>query len=178
VGIGSVPNDELAREAGLEVGNGILVNAFCQTSDPAILAVGDVALHANPTFGNQWRLESWKNAEDQARVAAAFICGSPQPYDEVPWFWTDQYDLNLQIAGVPGDGLPALERGTLGTRGYLAYFLSGGRLRGAFGIGCGRDIRVARELIKAGGAIDLAELAAKGFVARAAPAFAPEGTLS
>ena len=134
-----------------------------------------MASHAKPTFGTRWRLESWKNAEDQARVAAAFICGSPLPYDEVPWFWTDQYGLNLQIAGVLGDALPSLERGGIGTSGYLAYFLCEGRLRGAFGIGCGRDIRVAREMIKAGGRIDTAELARKGFVARAPVAFVQEG---
>lgn len=165
VGIGGVPNDGLAREAGLEVDNGVLVNEFGQTSDPDIFAVGDIASHVNPIFETRWRLESWKNAEDQAGVVASFICGNPAPYNEAPWFWTDQHDQNIQIAGIPGDTAPSLERGVVGIRGYLAYFLDRDRLRGAIGIGCGRDIRIARELIKAGGRIDVADLCRKGFVA-------------
>lgn len=164
VGIGGVPNDGLARAAGLEVGDGIVVNEYGQTNDPVIYAVGDVAFHINPIFATRWRLESWKNAEDQAAVAAAHICGNPIPYHEVPWFWTDQYDINIQVAGVPGAAAPSLVRGAVGERGYLAYFLDNDRLRGAIGIGCGRDIRIARESIKAGGRIDFDDLRKKGFV--------------
>jgi 3-phenylpropionate/trans-cinnamate dioxygenase ferredoxin reductase component len=169
VGIGGVPNDELARNAGLEVEDGIVVNEFCQTSDPRILAVGDVASHVNGIFGKRWRLESWKNAEDQAAIAASFICGNPEPYNEVPWFWTDQYDWNIQVAGVPANGSRLLSRGVIGERGYLAYFLDGDLLRGAIGIGCGRDIRVAREVIKGGGKVASAELRLKGFVGSREP---------
>lgn len=165
VGIGGAPNDQLAREAGLDVDNGIVINEFGQTSDPDIFAVGDVALHQNRLFDRRWRLESWKNAEDQGGIVAAYICGSPAPYDEVPWFWTDQYDLNIQVAGIPGDREPAYERGRPGDRAYLAYFTEDERLVGAIGIGCGRDIRIARETIKAGGRLDPAELARKGFAA-------------
>jgi 3-phenylpropionate/trans-cinnamate dioxygenase ferredoxin reductase component len=165
VGIGGTPNDQLARDAGLNVDNGIVVNEFGQTSDPDIFAAGDVASHENRLFGKRWRLESWKNAEDQGGIVAAHICGSPAPYDEVPWFWTDQYDLNIQVAGIPGDREPAYERGRPGDRAYLAYFTEGERLIGAIGIACGRDIRIARETIKAGGRLDAAELARKGFAA-------------
>lgn len=166
VGIGGVPNDALAAEAGLDVSDGIVVNEYCQTSDPVIFAVGDVARHYNPFFETHWRLESWKNAEDQADVAASYICGDLAPYAEVPWFWTDQYDLNIQVAGMPGAGAPAWERGRIGERGYLAYFASGGRLRGAVGIGCGRDIRLARETIRTGGRLDIDDLRARGFASR------------
>jgi 3-phenylpropionate/trans-cinnamate dioxygenase ferredoxin reductase subunit len=163
VGIGGTPNDQLARDASLNVDNGIVVNEFGQTNDPDIFAAGDVASHENRLFGRRWRLESWKNAEDQGGIVAAHICGSPAPYDEVPWFWTDQYDLNIQVAGIPGDREPAYERGRPGDRAYLAYFTEGERLIGAIGIACGRDIRIAREMIKAGGRLNPAELVGKGF---------------
>ncbi|UCI25829.1 FAD-dependent oxidoreductase [Mesorhizobium sp. B2-8-5] len=163
VGIGGTPNDRIAGEADLHVDNGIVVNEFGQTSDPDIFAAGDVAAHENHFFGQRWRLESWKNAEDQAAVVASYLCGSPSPYSEVPWFWTDQYDLNLQVAGMPGIGEPAYERGKPGDRAYLAYFTAGDRLVGAVGVGCGRDIRIAREMIKAGARPDDAELIRKGF---------------
>lgn len=163
VGIGGAPNDALARAAGLETANGIVVNEFGQTSAPDIYAVGDVAFHVNPLFGVGWRLESWKNAEDQAGIVASHICGQPVPYREVPWFWTDQFDFNVQVAGVPGQGTPDFERGVLGQRGYLAYFMDGDRLKGAVGIGCGRDIRIARETIKVNGRLTAADLVQKGF---------------
>jgi 3-phenylpropionate/trans-cinnamate dioxygenase ferredoxin reductase subunit len=165
VGIGGVPNDGLARAAGLDTANGVVVNEFGQTSAPDIYAVGDVAFHVNPLFGIGWRLESWKNAEDQAGIVASHICGNPVPYREVPWFWTDQFDFNIQIAGVPGQGAPDFERGMPGERGYLAYFMDGDRLRGAVGIGCGRDIRIARETIKMSGRLRASELLQKGFEA-------------
>lgn len=163
VGIGGTPNDRIGGNAGLHVDNGIVVNEFGQTNDPDIFAAGDVAAHENRVFGQRWRLESWKNAEDQAAVVASYLCGNPSPYSEVPWFWTDQYDLNVQVAGMPGAREPAFERGKPGDRSYLAYFMAGGRLIGAIGIGCGRDIRIAREMIKAGGRPDGAELVRKGF---------------
>ncbi|TPO12639.1 hypothetical protein FJ980_02605 [Mesorhizobium sp. B1-1-5] len=163
VGIGGTPNDRIAGEAGLHVDNGIVVNEFGQTSDPDVFAAGDVAAHENRVFGQRWRLESWKNAEDQAAVVASYLCGNPSPYSEVPWFWTDQYDLNIQVAGVPSIGGPAYERGKPGDRAYLAYFTTGGRLIGAIGVGCGRDIRIVREMIKAGARPDDAELIRKGF---------------
>lgn len=167
VGIGSTPNDALARAAGLNVDDGIRVNGYVQTSDPDIFAVGDVARQDNPLTGRSLRLESWKNAEDTAAVAAACICGNPVAYAEVPWFWTDQHELNIQIAGMPA-GEPAFERGRPGERAYLAYFTELGRLTGAIGVGCGRDIRIARETIKAGGRLDPADLAGKGFATFAA----------
>jgi NADPH-dependent 2,4-dienoyl-CoA reductase/sulfur reductase-like enzyme len=163
VAIGGSPNDELARGCGIATSNGVLVNEFGQTSDPDVYAVGDVAFHVNPLFGTGWRLESWKNAEDQAEVAASHICGERTPYCEVPWFWTDQYDFNVQVAGVLGEDEPSFERGSPGDHGYLAYFMKGDRLTGAIGIGCGRDVRIARETIKAGRRLSVADLLSKGF---------------
>nr|WP_222858654.1 FAD-dependent oxidoreductase [Rhizobium mesosinicum] len=97
VGIGVVPNDLLAKEAGLEVGNGIIVDEFARTSDPSIYAAGDCA--SLPWQGGRIRLESVQNAVDQADAAAAVIAGGNEPYDPKPWFWSDQYDVKLQIAG-------------------------------------------------------------------------------
>jgi 3-phenylpropionate/trans-cinnamate dioxygenase ferredoxin reductase subunit len=97
VGIGVVPNDQLAKEAGLEVANGIVVDSLARTSDPAIYAVGDCA--ALPWNGERIRLESVQNAVDQAEAAAAIIAGGNEAYDPNPWFWSDQYDVKLQIAG-------------------------------------------------------------------------------
>jgi len=97
-GIGIVPNVELARDAGLECENGISVDAMCTTSDPAIMAIGDCACF--PFNGTPLRLESVCNAIDQAQAAAAVVMGMEQPYEAMPWFWSDQYDIKLQIAGL------------------------------------------------------------------------------
>lgn len=170
VAIGGMPNDDIARQAGLSVTDGIVVNANGQTSDPDIFAVGDIARHDNRIFGSNWRLESWRNAEDLAAIVAANLCGGRQVYDEVPWFWTDQYDWNIQIAGVPAGDLDVFTRGAMGQRGYLAYYCEGRTLRGAIGIGCGRDIRMAREIMRSGAPLDLADLARRGFAPCAGPA--------
>lgn len=97
VGIGVAPNDRLAKEAGLEVGNGIVVDQFARTSDPSIFAMGDCV--ELPWDGTRIRLESVQNAVDQADAAAELIAGGDKAYDPKPWFWSDQYDVKLQIAG-------------------------------------------------------------------------------
>ncbi|WP_323761183.1 NAD(P)/FAD-dependent oxidoreductase [Maricaulis sp.] len=103
VGIGVLPNQELATACGLETGNGITVDETGRTSDPAIFAIGDCAEQLNWLTGKRLRLESVPNALDQAKHAAAAICGTPPPKPDVPWFWSDQYDLKLQTAGLIGD---------------------------------------------------------------------------
>jgi len=102
VGIGVIPNQELAAECGLETGNGISVDEACRTSDPDIYAIGDCAEQHNWLTDKRLRLESVPNALDQAKRAAAAICGTAQPKPEVPWFWSDQFDLKLQTAGLIG----------------------------------------------------------------------------
>jgi 3-phenylpropionate/trans-cinnamate dioxygenase ferredoxin reductase subunit len=97
VGIGVAPNDQLAKDAGVEVGNGIIVDEFGRTSDPSVFAAGDCA--SLPWQGGRIRLESVQNAVDQAEAVAAVIAGGDAPYDPKPWFWSDQYDVKLQIAG-------------------------------------------------------------------------------
>ncbi|RED13349.1 NAD(P)/FAD-dependent oxidoreductase [Parasphingopyxis lamellibrachiae] len=103
VGIGSEPNMKLAEAAGLECGNGILVDDQCRTSVSDIYAIGDAAIAPNRWFGKPARLESWENAERQAEQVARVICGLPTTNDAPPWFWTDQFDRNVQIVGVPTD---------------------------------------------------------------------------
>ena len=100
VAVGAAPNDQLAKAAGLDVEDGVLVDATCRTSDPHILAAGDCTRFHSQRFSQPIRLESVQNAIDQAKAAAATICGKPGLYDPVPWFWSDQYDVKLQIAGL------------------------------------------------------------------------------
>ncbi|MEM0993588.1 MAG: FAD/NAD(P)-binding oxidoreductase [Bacteroidota bacterium] len=100
VGVGVKVNQALAEAAGLDTENGICVNAYCQTSDPAIYAIGDCTQHYNPIYDRELRLESVQNAMDQANIAAMHICGNEMKYNKVPWFWSDQYGLKLQIVGL------------------------------------------------------------------------------
>lgn len=100
VGIGVLPNIELAEAAGLTVENGIVVNAFCQSSNPDIYAIGDVTWHHNPLYDTHLRLESLPNTTEQAKTAAGHICGKVNIYNALPWFWSDQFDVKLQIAGL------------------------------------------------------------------------------
>ena len=100
VGVGIKVNTELAEETGLEIENGIKVDANCKTNDPNIYALGDCTFHFNPHYKKYIRLESVQNAVDQAKIAAKSICGEAVTYDSIPWFWSDQYDVKLQMVGL------------------------------------------------------------------------------
>ena len=100
IGIGVIPNSEIAEKADLQCDNGIIVNEFTQTSDPNIYAVGDVSNHPSLIYNKRVRLESVPNAAGQAKVAASHICGNEIAYNQLPWFWSDQYDVKLQTAGL------------------------------------------------------------------------------
>ncbi|GAB5471111.1 MAG: FAD-dependent oxidoreductase [Rhodospirillales bacterium] len=156
-GIGGRPNDDLARQAGLRCSDGVEVDQGCRTSDPRVFAIGDIACMPDPYSALPRRLESWKNAEETAAVAAANICGRARAYTTAPWFWTDQYGLNIQftgdLGGQGGGARSLLQRGQVGEPGYLAYLLDGEMLIGAFGIDCGGDIRRARGLLEKGGEV-------------------------
>jgi NADPH-dependent 2,4-dienoyl-CoA reductase/sulfur reductase-like enzyme len=162
IGIGVVPNTELAETADLQVENGIVTDAFGCTSDSHIYAAGDVTSHFNPLLGHNIRLESWQNAQNQAIAVARNILGAAKPYAEVPWFWSDQYGLNLQIAGVPRPGDEIVQRGTLGDGPALLLHLRDERLVAAVGIDSGRDIRFSKEIIMLGGKVALRDLANPG----------------
>lgn len=124
VGVGAVANDELAREAGLTCQNGISVDLAARTADPAIFAIGDCTSRPLPLYERMGRLESVPNALEQAKQAAATICGKPAPTPEVPWFWSDQYDLRLQIAGIPFDTSEIVVRGDLDAAKFALFHLT------------------------------------------------------
>ncbi|ACP23160.1 putative ferredoxin reductase MocF (plasmid) [Sinorhizobium fredii NGR234] len=155
VGIGAVPNTELAEAAGLLVENGIAVDETLRTSDPDIYAAGDCCSFPLSHYGGRRvRLEAWRNAQEQGTLAAANLLGVAEPVASVPWFWSDQYELTLQIAGL-ADGAATTVRRDLTDGAFILFHLDGeGRLVAASGIGPGnavaRDIRLAEMLIAAG----------------------------
>lgn len=129
VGIGIIPNTELAAEAGLDVENGIVVDALCRTSDPDICAAGDCTSHPNGVYGHRLRLESVHNAIEQGKTSAATLTGKEKPYNQVPWFWSDQYDLKLQIVGLSAGYTEAVVRGEPETgRSFAVFYLKEGVL--------------------------------------------------
>jgi 3-phenylpropionate/trans-cinnamate dioxygenase ferredoxin reductase subunit len=159
IGIGAVPNDELARDAGLEIENGVMVDAFGRTSDPAIFAAGDVTNHPNALFARRLRLESVHNAMEQAKAVARAIAGQPHAYADVPWFWSDQYDLKLQIAGVGDPDDELVMRGDPAARAFSCLHLRESRLVAIDCINRGGDFLVAKKLIGAGAVLDRARAA-------------------
>ena len=150
IGIGILPNTELAGDAGLDVDNGIRVNAFGQTDDPDIYAIGDCANLPN-SFAEQGRvrLESVQNAIDQAKHAALSILGRPKPYDEVPWFWSDQYDLKLQIAGLSTSQDEIVLRGDRTSRSFAAFHLRNGTITAVEAVNAAPEYMMGRRLIAA-----------------------------
>jgi 3-phenylpropionate/trans-cinnamate dioxygenase ferredoxin reductase component len=165
IGIGAVPNTELAEAAGLAVENGIAVDGGLRTCDPDIFAAGDCTSYPLPLYGDRRiRLESWRNAQEQGQLAAANMLGGAEAHSAVPWFWSDQYDMTLQIAGL-ADGAATTVRRETGEGAFILFHLDAeGRLIAASGIGPGnavaRDIRLAEMLIAARVHPDPAELAA------------------
>ena len=159
VGIGVVPNVELAHAAGLEIDNGIVVDEYGRTGDSRIYAAGDVTSHFNSLLGRRVRLESWQNAQNQAIAVARNILGATTPYAEVPWFWSDQYELNLQIAGIPQAGDEIVRRGVPGGGPALCFHLRDGKLAAVVGINSARDVRFGKEMIAMGGSPSADELA-------------------
>lgn len=162
VGIGLVPNDELAREAGLACDGGVLVDGRCQTSDPDILAAGDVAVAHNPWAGRRLRLESWQNAQEQGMAAARSALGQPVDYQPLPWFWSDQYGANLQIYGVPAPAHRVVRRGDPESGSFVLFYLEGDVIQAAMGLNAARDLRFARRLIEQRKPVDTGRLANLG----------------
>ena len=149
VGVGGLPNTELAEAAGLRVENGILVDAYARTSDPAIFAAGDCTNHPNEIYQTNIRLESVQNAADQATAAAQAICGKPAPYCAVPWFWSDQYDVKLQIMGLSVGYDQAVQRGDPATGAFSVFYLKEGVLQAVDAVNSPRDFTQAKKLIAA-----------------------------
>ena len=145
--IGVIPNAELAGEAGLAVDNGIVVDEYLATEDAAIFAIGDCANFPTPFAIGRVRLESVQNAVDQGRCVAANIAGKPAPHDKVPWFWSDQGDLKLQIAGITAGHDAAVLRGDPDSGHFSVFCYRGGRLIGVESVNQAADHVVARRLL-------------------------------
>jgi 3-phenylpropionate/trans-cinnamate dioxygenase ferredoxin reductase subunit len=154
VGIGLLPNIDLAKSAGIECQDGILVDQFTRTSDPAIVAAGDCTNHPSAYAKRRLRLESVQNAVDQARIAAATLCGQAKPYNTVPWFWSDQYDIKLQVAGLSTGHDEWVLRGNPEGRSFSVFYLQSGRLIAADSINRMQDHMLARRLIADGAKLD------------------------
>jgi 3-phenylpropionate/trans-cinnamate dioxygenase ferredoxin reductase subunit len=158
VGVGIAPATELAEGAGLTIDNGVVVNEYCETSSPDVYACGDVANFFHPVLGERLRVEHWSNAQNQAAIAAKNMLGVREPYVEIPWFWSDQYDLNMQYVGHATSWDEVVLRGDVRERKFTAFYIKGSRLRAALTVNRHRDIRPARELIRQGVAIESAKL--------------------
>lgn len=148
VGIGIEPRTELAEQLGLRCDRGIVVDAYARTSNPAITAAGDCTIMPNPAGGDAMvRLESVQNAVDQAKCAAASLIGMPRPYDAVPWFWSDQADLKLQIAGLSWGFDEHVVRGDPDSERFSVLYYREGALIGVDAINCPQDYMAVRRAL-------------------------------
>lgn len=159
VGIGLVPNTGLAVAAGIACDDGIPVDEHCRTSDPDIYAIGDCCCHPSPHYGRRIRLESVDNAFEQAKTAAANICGETTVHDKTPWFWSDQYELKLQIVGLSRHYDNVVLRGDPDSRAFSCCYLRDGELIALDAVNHARDFMAARKLIAERVRPDLTRLA-------------------
>ncbi len=159
IGIGIVPNTDLAETAGLEVNNGIVVDAYARTSTKDVYAVGDCTNHPNDLLGRRLRLESVQNAISQGKTAANTILEKDMPYAEVPWFWSDQYDVKLQMAGINDPDDQVVVRGDSGSRTFSVCYLRDGVLVAVNALNRPKDFLQSKKVIAAKVAIDESRLA-------------------
>jgi 3-phenylpropionate/trans-cinnamate dioxygenase ferredoxin reductase subunit len=146
VGIGIIPNIELAKDAGINCENGIFVDDHCQTSVPDVYAIGDCTNHPNPILGRRLRLESVPNALEQARVAVANMCGKDKVYAAVPWFWSDQYELKLQMVGFSSDGDTQVLRGDMSKNEFAVFYLKDGAVVAVDAVNSPREFMICKQL--------------------------------
>ena len=160
VGIGAAPNTKLAEEAGLAVDNGVVVDASLRTSDPDVFAVGDIAKAMHPLLGKHVRVEHWANALNQPAVAAAAMLGGDAVYDELPYFFTDQFDLGMEYLGLaePGDYDRVVFRGDVTAREFIAFWLSGNRIVAGMNVNVWDVTDPIKELIRSGKDVDVDRL--------------------
>lgn len=153
-GIGVRPATDLAEQAEIDCDDGIVVDDCCRTSDAHILAIGDCTNHPNHLLGRRLRLESVHNALEQAKTAAATLCGKLRPYNQVPWFWSDQYDLKLQIVGLSGDHDQVVFRGAFADRSFAAFYMKGDLLCAVDAVNSAREFMLSKKLIAQGARIE------------------------
>ena len=162
VGIGIEPAVDVVRGSGIHVDNGVVVDEYCQTNVTGVYAAGDVANHYHPVFDRRIRVEHWQNAIKQGAAAARNMLGKRVPYDEVHWFWSDQYDANLTYAGFHTKWEELVVRGRLDSASYLACYVNDGRIDAAVGLNRAKDVRRVMPLIKSRRAVDLEQLRDEG----------------
>ena len=144
VGVGVLPDVTLAAAAGLRCDNGVWVDEHCRTSDPTVYAAGDCTNHPSVRYGRRVRLESVDNAVEQAKTAASNICGKVARHEHVPWFWSDQYDVKLQIAGLSEGLRPDVLRGDPDSGSFALYYFAGGELIAVDAINSMRDFMTGK----------------------------------
>ncbi|MEU9116295.1 FAD-dependent oxidoreductase [Streptomyces sp. NPDC048483] len=164
IGIGITPNSGPAEDAGLEVANGVLVDAQLRSSHPDIHAAGDVANAFHPVLGKHLRVEHWANAVHQPKTAAKAMLGQDVAYDRLPYFFTDQYDLGMEYTGYvePGGYDSVVFRGDTARREFIAFWLSGGRVLAGMNVNIWDVVEPIRALVAGGRTVDPARLADPG----------------
>ena len=158
VGLGMEPVTELLAGTGAKIDNGIAVDQFCRAGVAGIYAAGDVANHYHPVFERRIRVEHWQNALKQGQAAARNMLDKDEPYDEMPWFWSDQYEHNLQYAGFHTEWDELVVRGSMGERNFVAFYRKDGRILAAVAVNRGKDLRRSMPLIKARASLGAARL--------------------
>ncbi|MEL6674679.1 MAG: FAD-dependent oxidoreductase [Bacteroidota bacterium] len=160
IGIGILPETQLAEAAGLKVDRAIVVDQYGATSDPDIVAAGDCTVFPHPLYAQPIHLESVPNATDQAKSAAAWLCGQEKPYQAIPWFWSEQFDLKLQIAGlIAGYDSVVLRGDPLTSRSFAAFYFKGAKLLAADCVNRPKEFMVTRKLLEKGTSVTSEELA-------------------
>lgn len=147
IGVGAEPNVEIAAESGLVVDNGIVVDEMTRTSDPNIFAAGDVTSHPVGRTGERLRLESWQNAQNQGIAAAKAMLGQEAPYRELPWFWSDQFDLNFQMLGIPSSSDKIFVKGDPEGGRFIQFFVADQRINAVAAFNSAKDLREAKKIM-------------------------------
>jgi 3-phenylpropionate/trans-cinnamate dioxygenase ferredoxin reductase component len=158
VGVGVEPVVDVVMGSGIEVDNGLVVDEYCRTNAEGVFAAGDVTNHYHPIFKQRMRVEHWHNALNQGAAAARNMMGMGSVYDGIHWFWSDQYDYNLQYVGFHKDWDKLVVRGSLENRDFIAFYVKDALIAAAIGMNRGRDIRRATALIKARAAVETNQL--------------------
>ncbi|MGH2789056.1 MAG: NAD(P)/FAD-dependent oxidoreductase [Actinomycetota bacterium] len=159
VGVGVEPVTDVVAGSGIDVANGIVVDEYCRTNVDGAFAAGDVTNHYHPVFRQRMRVEHWHNAMNQGAAAARNMMGRTSVYNEIHWFWSDQYDYNLQYTGFHREWDELVVRGSLEDRDFIAFYVKDGIVAAAAGMNRGRDIRRAMPLIRQRAAADASDLA-------------------
>jgi 3-phenylpropionate/trans-cinnamate dioxygenase ferredoxin reductase component len=159
VGVGVVPRTELAESAGLEIANGVVVDASLRTSAPDVYAAGDIAFWPHPRYGRRIRVEHWANALNGGPVAAKAMLGQEVTYDRLPYFFTDQYDLGMEYSGLSGADAQVVTRGDTDSREFIAFWLEDGRVQAAMNVNIWDVTDDLQALVRADRPVDTARLA-------------------